>query len=380
MFIHETHLPQRLGVQHYTSPEHLDREVETMFLPGWHCVGTLLDLPRDGDYLTVTLFGRPVIVWRSGGDVHAFLNVCTHRFSLLRDEPCGHLDGHLKCQYHGWEYDDEGNTCRIPDARSFRPMEKGRLGLTKYRCETAGQLVFVTFNDDAPPLAEWLGEELFEMCRRWFSTAHRKTVNIDIDHDCNWKVVIENVLEGYHIECVHPNSFRTYPDPERCAHEFHEHWDRYTDDYSKAGLYNRQEKFVSRLAGVEPDYVWHHLLRYPNVVFGKMGLFTWVQMVWPVTPHTSRAMWRIVHYPGQPGRLRSWLVHRMLKGWGRKFMTQVVGEDTAIYPKIHRGLAAPVRPNGGLISIREERIFPFQDYVLKDTGSEPAEPQIDKIP
>lgn len=371
MFIHETHLPQRLGPRHYTGAEHFQREVDTMFLPSWQCIGTLADIPNDGDYLTANVLDRPVLAWNKNGGVQSFLNVCTHRFSLLSDKPCGHFASNIKCQYHGWEYDCTGNTCRIPDARSFRPMEKGKLGLTEVRTETVGQLIYVTFDEDAPPLRDWLGESLYEMCERWFSKDHCKTVNVDVEHDCNWKVVIENVLEGYHVECVHPTTFRKYPEPERCTHEFHENWDLYKDDYSQAGLFLGQEKFVSRLAGVEPDFTWKHLLRYPNVVFGQMGLFTWVQMVFPITPHTSRAMWRIFHYPGTPGRLRTWLCARLLKGWGTKFMRKVIKEDADIYPTIHQGIAAGARPNGGLISIREERIFPFQDYVLNQTGSEP---------
>jgi hypothetical protein len=112
---------------------------------------------------------------------------------MLSRRPCGHFAENIKCQYHGWEYDCTGNTRKIPDAKSFKPMEKGTLGLTKFRCETAGQLVFVTLDDDAPPLAEFLGEYLFDLCGRWFSADHRLTVPLDIDHECNWKVVVENV-------------------------------------------------------------------------------------------------------------------------------------------------------------------------------------------
>lgn len=364
MFIHETHLPNQLAPDHYTSEEHCQRELESLFRPGWHCVGAMTDLPNNGDYFTLKLFGRPLIVWRKEDEVHAFLNVCTHRFSLISRKPCGHFDGHLKCQYHGWEYDETGNTCRIPDARSFRPMEKGKLGLTAYRTERVGQLIFVTQEENAPSLKEYLGEYLYELCERWFTDEHRHTVNLDIDHDCNWKVVVENVLEGYHINCVHPTTFEKYPDPECCTHEIHGFWDRYTDDYTNRGTYTGREKFVSRLAGVEPDFMWKHLARYPNVVFGQMGLFTWVQTVVPVTPTTCHAIWRIFHYPGKPGRTRTKLAHVMLKSWGSRFMAKVVGEDADIYPSIQRGIGADERPGEGLISIREERIFAFQDFIL----------------
>jgi len=365
MFIHESHQPNRLSPEHYTDATHLEHELDTLFRPGWHCVGALTDLPKHGDYFTGNLFGQPLIVWRQGDAVHSFLNVCTHRFSLISRKPCGHFDGRIKCQYHGWEYNEEGDTCQIPDARSFKPMKRGELGLTKFRTETVGQLIFVTVNEDAPSLKEYLGEYLYELCQRWFTLEHRHTTNLDIEHDCNWKVVIENVLEGYHVNCVHPTTFEQYPDPECCTHEIHDYWDRYTDDYSNRGTFTGREKLVSKLAGVKPDFVWKHLSRYPNIAMAQMGLFTFIQTVIPVSPTTCRAVWRVFHYPGKPGRFRTKIAQLMLKKWGSWFLTKVVGEDAEIYPSIQRGIGAGQRPNGGLISVREERIFAFQDFVLK---------------
>ena len=65
MFIHETHQPNLLDPEHYTSNEHLQHELESMFQPGWHCVGAMTDLPKEGDYFTSHLLGRPLIVWRT---------------------------------------------------------------------------------------------------------------------------------------------------------------------------------------------------------------------------------------------------------------------------------------------------------------------------
>ena len=79
MFLHDTHLPQLLAPGDYTSPEQHRRELETLFLPGWHLVGTASDLPREGDFLTTELFGHPLLVWRKDGEFHTFLNVCPHR-------------------------------------------------------------------------------------------------------------------------------------------------------------------------------------------------------------------------------------------------------------------------------------------------------------
>jgi choline monooxygenase len=154
MFIHETHLPQVLTPEEYTSEDHLDKEMGALFHDSWQFVGALTDIPNDGDYFTFELFGKPIIVWNQGGEIYTFLNVCPHRFSMLTHHKCGHSKERLTCQYHGWQFDETGNTRKIPDARSFKPMKQGELGLVKYHAETAGRLIFVNLSENPPPLRE----------------------------------------------------------------------------------------------------------------------------------------------------------------------------------------------------------------------------------
>ncbi len=370
MFIHDTHLPQILQPEHYNSPEHLDREIEAMFDPGWHCIGDFTDAPNDGDFFTYEFLGRPVITWRTGGEYHTFLNVCTHRFSLLQNKPCGHVGDRLKCMYHAWEYDKHGDTQKIPDAESFRPMLKGELGLTKFRTETVGQLIYITLNEDAPSLREYLGEYLWDRCSEWFSLQRKHCLTFNYIHECNWKVVIENVLESYHIVGIHQNTLGQYPEKERCEHEFHKNWDRYHDNYSQHTV-TFGEKVLSKLSKIEFDHTWKHLLRYPNMVVGEVILFNWMQTVIPISPNKCRAVWRYYLNPGEPVGLRPHIVEWVMKRWAKKFFTQVNSEDYAVYPSIHNGIASPERPGKGLVSIREERIFPFQNYVLRNTSGSP---------
>ncbi|MDZ4683989.1 MAG: aromatic ring-hydroxylating dioxygenase subunit alpha [Planctomycetaceae bacterium] len=369
MFVSETHLPQLLSVSHYTDPAFHQRELDAMFLGGWHCVAVTDQLPKVGDFLTIELHGRPLIVWRTDSGIKTFLNVCTHRFSTLTDKPHGSCPGHLKCQYHGWEYDGDGNTCKIPDAQSFRPLKKGELGLREYRTETVGQLIFVTLSADAPPVREYLGNEMVALCERWFSPQHRLTLVSDLDLACNWKIVVENVLESYHIACVHAKSFAEYPQAEHCTHAFHPTYDHYIHDFTDEPRYAKPERTVAWFVGREPDYQWHHLLRYPHLVLGGAGPHHYLQMIWPTGPTTCRSRWITTHDSGPRGSWWAFLMHRCLLRWGQYVSKQVQREDALIYPSVHRGTATVDRPHGGgLISAREERIFAFQEAVLRGTG------------
>ncbi|MBW3541526.1 MAG: Rieske (2Fe-2S) protein, partial [Planctomycetes bacterium] len=194
MFLHDSHLPQLLSPGDYSSPEQHARELETLFRPGWHLVGTKSDLPREGDFLTLELLGYPLLVWRCEGRFQTFLNVCPHRFSRIAKDACGTAREKLRCQYHGWEFDCDGNTRKIPDAQSFKPMTKGALGLKRYRTQTAGQLIFATLSDDAPPLEDYLGPG-FDVAEELCSDDRRLAATLDYDVPANWKCKCENSLE-----------------------------------------------------------------------------------------------------------------------------------------------------------------------------------------
>ena len=130
MFQSDTHLPQLLPPDAYRSAERHAVEIDRLFKRGWHLVCTTADIPGAGDYVTLDLGPIPLLVRNVDGTIGAYLNVCPHRFCEIASAPRGHEDA-FRCQYHGWEFDGSGETRRIPDAPSFRPMVKGRHCLTR---------------------------------------------------------------------------------------------------------------------------------------------------------------------------------------------------------------------------------------------------------
>ena len=367
MFHNATHLPQRLDSEDYFSESRHQRELDTMFLPGWQFIGDMTQLRRDGDYFTLQRFNRPLICWRTDGQVHTFLNVCSHRQCTLTNMPCGKFGKNMKCQYHSWEFDAEGNTCRIPDAKSFRPLTKQLVRLRKYRTETVGKLIFATFNEDAPSLAEYLGEPFYGLCQEWFLDDYEPTAKFDEEFPCNWKVIFENILESYHVESLHKRTFVQYAPEEDCTHTFREHGDEFLMNYESWGASRRMEWAISKWVGVDPTYRWRHVTRYPNFVIANSSLVSYIQVVVPISPTRCDNVFRVFHYPGARRGPRRWLADKMLGIGARSFVGRVLREDASLYPHVQIGVTAAERPNDGLISVREERIFAFQDYVLKAT-------------
>src|SRR5512139_1170047 len=124
MWVHTGRLPHVLSPAAYYDPTQDEREREALFARGWHCVTTTAALRSPGDFVTVELLGEPVLVRNCDGEIRAFANVCAHRHSLLTSLRRG-SSPRITCQYHGWEYDRDGRSLRIPDAKSFVPLGRG---------------------------------------------------------------------------------------------------------------------------------------------------------------------------------------------------------------------------------------------------------------
>ena len=366
MFLSETHLPQLLSNDQYHSKEQFQLEWERLFLPGWHCIGSTQEFTGEGSFIATELLGRPIIVWYSESELHAFLNICAHRFSLLTDEPCGKMP-RLKCRYHGWEYDKHGDTKRIPDAKSFKPLKRGQLGLTPLKCETIGCLIFISFNEAPPPLEEYLGDG-YQFCEAMFPESTRLVLASRRDNHANWKVSVENSLEGYHLAEVHSGTFGSFPDASDCEHELHDHAHSALRVHSeKETRLTRLAEWVYRVAGIKGDASYHQIHCYPNLVFAQFGVFRWMEAVYPISPTDSYDTWRFFSDAVDPSSARGRVVNAALKAWGKRWFQRVIDEDENIFPCIQQGLQSPVQPSGGLVSTREERVFHFQNYVLDNT-------------
>jgi phenylpropionate dioxygenase-like ring-hydroxylating dioxygenase large terminal subunit len=372
MFISKEHHPQLLEPDCYRSPEQFAGEVAQLFKPAWHCVGLMSELPRDGSYRTFDLFGNPILLWHKDGQVHAYLNVCSHRYSMLTSKASGACD-RLKCQYHGWEYDETGNVRKIPDARAFKPLEPGMLGLKKYHAETCGQLVFVSVADNPPSLREFLGSG-YDLCQAWFHEGMHTAIVHDREIEANWKCLVENALESYHTTEVHPKTFGAYPDEDHCEHSLESRHTSFTASYADERSFRRWlDEFGHRMVGAVPTHQYQHILYYPNLMLSRLSLYKWIECIIPVSPTRSRSIVRLVCYAGRGKgaltRVRAFWVKR----WANAFLMRVGAEDAALLPKVQRGLNAVDRPMGGLISTREERVFHFQRYLLdRAAGKSPA--------
>ncbi|PQO42353.1 aromatic ring-hydroxylating oxygenase subunit alpha [Blastopirellula marina] len=379
MFLSTEHHSQILPRDAYTSHDVLEQEVDKLLVPSWHAVAVKSELPHDGNFLTFDLYGRPLLLWKSEGEIHCFLNVCSHRYCKLTDKSCGKAE-RLNCQYHGWQFDETGNVRKIPDARSFRPLKQGMLGLKKYRAECCGELVFINLTDEGPSLREFLGEQ-YETYKSWFTPEMHTAIVVTRTIDANWKCLVENALESYHTTEVHPKTFGDSPTEEQCTHSLNEWGSSLTVDFTQEKSFRTSlDKLGHWLVGKDRHPMYHHVAHYPNVMIAHLSLYRWVECVVPISPHQSLSIVRLMCHVGQKGQLRRLWNRYLVSRWANDFLCQVGEEDAQVLTQMQMGMRSCDEPLGGLISTREERVYHFQNYVDRALNPNHSQTKRDTIP
>jgi len=179
--------------------------------PAWSYLCLEAELPNAGDFRTTFVGKLPVVVVRDrGGEVNAFENRCAHRGALIALENRGNVKA-FSCVYHAWTYDLKGTLKGV----AFKNGVKGEGGMPasfcmadhgprRLRVATLAGLVFATLAPEAPPLREYLGDEIVARIERVLGgrtpvVLGRFTQSLPN----NWKLYVENVKDSYHASILH---------------------------------------------------------------------------------------------------------------------------------------------------------------------------------
>jgi phenylpropionate dioxygenase-like ring-hydroxylating dioxygenase large terminal subunit len=362
MFLHQERLPHLLPPKAYWSPAQHQRESELLFESGWHCVASMEKLANAGDFITVDLLGRPILVRNFDGQIQAYLNVCTHRHSLLTNKACGNSPK-LSCQYHGWEYRLDGSTCRIPDARSFRPLPGGPERLKRFATQVRGPLVFVSLAEEPEDLSERLGP-LAAVCDEFPCSRWRQAGQWEYLIEANWKIVVENTIESYHVPIVHPHTLGDFTPEEDTIHEIS---DRSAVMKSRGSAPAFYKKIVDRfLPMLEPGCTHRYRLfhGFPNLFLIRIDATLQVMSVFPLSPESCRLTVRVFTLRAVRESWRSRSLTHLLGRLKVRVIRRILNEDARLFSDLQRGMKAS--PFQGTISSREELVFAFQDYVRRE--------------
>jgi len=290
-------------VSRYVDPVFFEIEKQHLWRKTWVLAGFSNEIEKPGSYKSLDIAGSPIFILRDDqGDIRAFHNACQHRGTAVCLKPQGQVE-RFRCPYHGWTYDLAGQLIHVPQEHEFPGLDRHQKGLKPLRCERLGNLIFVSFDENAPALAAYL-EDLAEL---WTDVPFDRVElheTVSMEMNCNWKCVHDNFNETYHVPSVHPKTVHVALDF-RC-HAKHLFKNGYSAMYTKirggkdSGLYRSGGAEISTLKPLTA-YSSRAYCVFPSLVMPVAdNVFTIIESV-PITVSRSRLNVHFMKITGTAG-------------------------------------------------------------------------------
>lgn len=331
-------IPRGLPREAYTRKGHLARENRQVFARHWTFVGFSHDAAGPGDAYPTQVAGQPILIVRGkDGQLRAFHNVCRHRGHVLLREPC-RGGKTLVCPYHAWTYAMDGTLLRAPHFGGYAQLPEDfapeRFGLKALRCREWHDWVFVNLDENAPDFEAYVAAMLPYIDGVDLSRA-KVVAKLDFGVvQANWKFLIENFVEPYHVPVVHRDSAG--------GQMLRDHY-LIVDGHCFGCAVD-----VSDTQGGEPgerlNMSTRYLTLFPNFVFAwyqpdQLG----VHLNLPLSPDRTQ-QWRVIYHLGD-GMPDPAYVERLTSLW-----RQVHREDHDIVEELQAGRSSSAMDDGGLLS------------------------------
>jgi choline monooxygenase len=335
----------------YVDPLYAERERATVFASGWQLVAHAAQLEEPGDHVVAGIGGVPLIVVRDAasdgapcGVLRALHNVCRHRAG-----PLATCDGRgaraFSCRYHGWTYALDGRLTGAPDMRNVEGFDASRVRLPCARVAEWQGLVFAALGSGERELPE-LGEVVDGIAARsgeldTLRFARRASYEIA----CNWKVYVDNYLEGYHVPRVHPGLNRLLDARSYRSEPGRWHVLQWSPLDTRQGPYES----AAGTAGVAL-YWWLWPSTMLNVLPGRLQ----TNRVVPLAPGRCRVDFDYFYAADADPALAE---------RDHAFADEVQLEDIAICEAVQRGLASGSYVAGRLNPEREAGLYRFHELL-----------------
>ncbi len=317
---------------------------ETVFSNTWQMVGRVDRVEKPGQFVTANVAGEPIVVVRGyDGVLRGFYNVCRHHAAAVVTEPCGQASI-LHCPYHGWNYGLDGSLKGMPEFEGVKNFEREKNGLVPVKAETWEKFVFVNLDPQAAPLSEFLGGLVQRVAPLNVSKLHYLDSRV-YDIACNWKVFIDNYLDGgYHVPHLHQglNSVLDY------KQYTIENEDRYCLQSSPMVASNEDAATGATRKGDRAWYFW----QYPNLMINCYEGYMDTNLVLPIDVDHCRVIFDFYFADISESR-RSYNEESVAVG------ARVQDEDLGICEAVQRGLKSRAYGAGRLSARREagEHLF-----------------------
>ena len=170
----------------------MEQEWDHIWSKVWLLVAWATDIENPGDYAIEDIGAESFITMRQNdGSIKVFANQCPYRGGRLILKSEGNFDA-IVCPH-----------CRTTWSLDGNSTSASGVCLNQFRSDSIAGFVFMTMNETAPTLQEYLGP-VWDDWGLYKSEDWVRTSAATVAVDCNWKVPQDNSCESYHLPTVHP--------------------------------------------------------------------------------------------------------------------------------------------------------------------------------
>ncbi len=358
----------------YINEDYSFYEREKVFFNKWTVIGVGSSIPKSGDTISYNLLGIPLLIIRDKSmKIRVFHNVCSHRGHKLIEKSCN-LKNVIRCPYHSWSYDFEGNLVATPhigglNIHTSKNFDKSKNKLKSVRTKIWMDIIFVNLNSNEIDFDEYISP----LEQRWKKFITKDDHNLIVhsndygyfclDVNSNWKFAIENYCESYHLPTIHPelNKVSNINDhyhiqglPNRFAGQGTKKYDQPMIGNKKFDTFSNWEK--NRLKNAE------YVALFPNVMIGLHVDLFYVFWLEPLGINKTKEHMQI-YYVGNDSANGEDL--KELRQENSRFWKKVMLEDVGAIESMQKGRCSPFYNGGSFSSIMDQPTHQFHKWVVE---------------
>lgn len=318
---------------YYTSPDILELEKEKLFMKDWLMVGRIEEFPNPGDYRVIDIIGESIIICRDDqGELNALTNVCRHRGVAVAEGEGNRSE--FMCPFHAWTYDLKGNLITAPEADKFSAFDFSACQLPSHKIESWAGFIFINLDPNSPSLGDYLDADGVREAADFLRAEDTRIVDsYTYILECNWKMMVENNIDMYHLNVIHAGSFGdTFAS------------DSYDRQLSKYGWRARYDcttmapdgeilfKPMPWLEKEGPNFAYTYYLR-PNFNFFARQDLLQPCVAYPIDPDTTRVTY-ITLLPVEALEMPAFDAKVKIL---REFIELAAGEDLVMLKSLQKG-------------------------------------------
>lgn len=266
-------------IKHYVCQDYFNYEQKELWKSIPQFIAPIQSLAKVGDFITVDYQGRvPMIVSKIDDNRCAvFENVCPHRGARLEH----HKEGCKKafvCPYHSWSFSHQGQLIAARWQEAFPEIPDQYRALNAIDTQQKFSMLWQMPGESMPDFS----------LEHWFSAIDDQISAIGFEQHqllnsrermikANWKLLIENFIEYYHVQSLHRNSLAPTLNGQLYSLDSFAQHGRILTPLKNLAQVRRQTPHKTRR-----EMVATYLL-FPNVIIGVQPYHVFVSFYHPVS-------------------------------------------------------------------------------------------------